>query len=61
MSKKMTTEEHKQRHVELHQSLDELFADYIVHHPDEVTYVNMPLSKLLAWASEQKENPTPLP
>ncbi len=51
-------EEHKQRHIELHRALDELFADYIVHNPDETTYTEMPLLKLLGWSHQQTINPT---
>lgn len=56
----MTVEEHKQRHIELHKSLDELFADYISHHPEEIQFTEMPLMKLLTWAHEQTKNPTEL-
>jgi len=31
MSTKITPEEHKKRHEELHHSLDELLADFIAH------------------------------
>ena len=55
----MTPEEHKKRHEELHQSLDELCADYIGHHPDEHSFLNMPFEKLLQWSYEQTKNPTP--
>ena len=54
----MTPEEHKQRHIELHKSLDELFADYISHHPEEIQFTKMPLIKLITWAYEQTKNPT---
>jgi len=57
----MTEEQHKQIHVELHQSLDQLFADYIMHHPDETEFTHMPLNRLLAWANEQRKDPTPTP
>jgi hypothetical protein len=55
----MTEADHKKRHEELHRSLDELFADYIYHHPDEYSFLNMPFEKLLKWAFEQTKNPTP--
>jgi hypothetical protein len=50
---------HKKRHEELHKSLDELFADYILHHPKELELTNMPLNKLLEWSFEQTKKPTP--
>jgi len=31
----MTEKEHKKRHIELHKVLDELYADYIHHHPKD--------------------------
>ncbi len=54
----MTREEHKQKHIELHKGLDELFADYINHHPDESSFLKMPLEKLITWAYEQTINTT---
>lgn len=54
----MTPEEHKERHVELHKALDELFADYIEHHPDESSFTKMPLMRLIEWSSNQRKNPT---
>jgi len=51
---------HKQHHILLHRSLDQLFADYIYHHPDQDTYTGMAISHLLTWANEQRENPTPI-
>ncbi len=54
----MKPEEHKQRHVELHKSLDELFADYIIHHPDESNYSGMVLQQFIRWSYEQSKNPT---
>ena len=55
----MTKAEHKRRHEELHRSLDELFADYIIHHPKETIYLDMPYKKLMEWSFEQTKNPTP--
>lgn len=52
----MTKEGHKQRHVELHQSLDELLADFIGHTgrlPSET-----PLSDFVLWSYEQTVSPT---
>jgi hypothetical protein len=55
----MTKKEHKIRHEQLHQSLDELFADYIFHHPGESNFVDIPYKKLIVWSYEQTKNPTP--
>lgn len=57
----MTPLEHKQRHVELHRALDQLFADYIRHHPDEHEFTDMPLRKLIDWSHEQTILPTESP
>ncbi len=53
-----TPEGHKARHVELHHALDELFADYIDHHPGEHEFTSMPLRQLLQWSYEQTTNPS---
>jgi hypothetical protein len=42
----------------LHQHLDELFADYILHHPKERNFTGMPLMRLLEWSCEQTKNPS---
>jgi hypothetical protein len=55
---KLTPEEHKARHELLHQHLDELFADYIDHHPEQKGFLNMPLIKLIEWSYQQSKNPT---
>lgn len=56
--KEMTEKEHKARHVYLHRALDELIADFIYHTqglPSKTT-----LMEFMRWASEQKDNPTPV-
>lgn len=59
MAEKLTTEDHKKMHILLHKALDELFADYIYHHPDlEGGYTNQPIIELLNWSCKQTENPT---
>jgi len=58
MEQKKDELKHKKRHIELHNALDELFADYINHHPNETQFTEMPLMKLLAWSNEQTKNPT---
>lgn len=55
----MTPEEHKERHKALHKALDELFADYIGHHPDRRVFLDMPFRDLLDWSYEQTINPWP--
>jgi hypothetical protein len=56
MSKELTPEQHKQRHIELHKALDELLADFI-----QITG-KMPsqlsLKELMEWSHEQTLNPT---
>jgi hypothetical protein len=54
----MTPQEHKSRHKMLHEHLDELFADYISHHPQQTKFTEMPIMQLLTWSKEQTENPT---
>lgn len=53
----MTKEEHRQRHIELHASLDELFADYITNHPNQQGFVEMPFKLLLDWSCKQTFEP----
>lgn len=54
----MNSEEHRKRHDELHHALDELMADYVMHHP-EVSDQEITIEKLKKWNSEQCMNPTP--
>ena len=56
---KMTEKEHQEKHKKLHIALDQLFADYIDHHPLRCTFLNLTIGKLITWSSEQCENPTP--
>ena len=53
----MTPEEHKQRHIELHQALDQLLADWVQHHPMQALS-NLTVPELMKWSFEQRENPT---
>lgn len=57
----MTHEEHRRRHVKLHQALDELFADFIQHHPGDHHFTQMPLIDLLKWSNQQTIDPAELP
>lgn len=56
--REMKADKHQERHVKLHQSLDELFADYIGHHPNQGTFLDTPLKQFLDWSYEQTLNPT---
>ena len=52
----MTEAEHKSRHLELHDALDALLADFIGHTerlPSETTVM-----ELLEWSFGQTQNPT---
>lgn len=55
----MTEEQHRQRHVELHQALDELIADWIRH--TGKSFSRSTIYELMEWSSQQMENPTPTP
>ena len=57
----MKSEEHKNRHIELHKALDELFADFIKCHPDLMRFTELPISVLLAWSYQQTKNPDEAP
>jgi hypothetical protein len=48
---------HRQRHQDLHQSLDELAADFIVQHPSRLLSTTT-VMQLLEWSRGQTENPT---
>jgi len=52
---KMNHEEHKERHIKLHASLDELVADFIMHtekRPSQSTVL-----ELIGWSAKQIHNP----
>lgn len=53
----MTKEEHRFRHQELHEALDELVADFIIHNPDRVPSKATVL-ELMHWSAQEKEEPT---
>lgn len=55
----MTKEEHKQIHIELHKSFDQLLADYFRHNSDKFL-VDTSILDLGRWAYEQTKNPTEL-
>ena len=54
----MDQEEHRQRHVELHKALDELFADFILHNQHIKGFLDVPLSTFLEWSHSQTISPT---
>jgi len=49
------TQAHRQKHIILHNALDELYADYISNHPNEHGFSEMPIIKLLKWSYEQTQ------
>ena len=57
----LTAEEHKQRHVELHRALDELFADYFSHghdfDKDGPKLTQIPIITLIKWSNKQAQGP----
>lgn len=50
----MDTEEHRQRHIELHCALDELFADFITEGGGRTTNTILDLIK---WSQKQTISP----
>lgn len=57
----MTEEEHRQRHITLHKALDELFADFILHHPREHGFSDRPIKDLLEFSYQQTQHVTEPP
>ncbi len=45
----------KKRHIELHESLDELLACFIGAHPNEL-FLDKPISDLVEWSFEQTKD-----
>lgn len=60
-SRNLTPDEHRARHVLLHQMLDELFADYIMCHPKQHRFMELTIGELLDWSSNQAICPDELP
>lgn len=54
---RLTPEQHRQRHVQLHAMLDELVADYLTQHQRALPSTT-PLLALMVWAHEQTITPT---
>ena len=55
----LTHDEHKKAHRELHKCLDNLIADYLIHHPERGLN-NSTIMDLLEWSYIQTLDPTPL-
>lgn len=49
--------EHKERHEQLHKSLDELVADFISH--NDISLRDVSVMDLIQWSYDQTQNPTP--
>jgi len=52
----MNRDNHRERHVELHKALDELFADFITHSGTE-TFTKAPIISLIEWSHAQTIEP----
>jgi len=63
----MTKEEHKKRHLELHEKLDELLADFLLHNcrppirSDSKSLTTTTLMELMEWSHKQTVDPDELP
>jgi hypothetical protein len=53
----MNDKKHIDRHNELHQKFDELFADYIAHNPDKSNFTKHPIMDLMEWSFKQTQGP----
>jgi hypothetical protein len=56
----LTTDEHRTRHLELHDAIDELLADYLLHHPGSLPS-RIGVIELMSWSHEQTIDPCPYP
>ena len=54
----MTKEEHKQRHIKLHENLDELIGDYISQTKKMLSKTT--IMELIEWSHQQTIEPTEL-
>lgn len=52
----MTHEQHRQRHIQLHENLDELIADWIAQTPAMPS--SSSVSDLICWSHKQTLSPT---
>ncbi len=55
VKKGLSYKEHKKRHEELHEALDELFVDFSLHHSDACSQKTV--LEFLKWSKSQAENP----
>jgi hypothetical protein len=56
----MSPERHQARHAELHEALNELVGDFLLHHPypsDQMPN-NTTVMELMIWSAEQVKNAT---
>ena len=53
----MTPEQHRQRHIELHKALDQLFDDFIQCNPQLHSYTLQPILALIDWSHQQTITP----
>ena len=53
---RMSIEEHKKKHEELHKALDELAADFLGHNENKRLH-NTTLMELIEWSHSQTLNP----
>lgn len=51
------TEGHRLRHVELHEALDELAADWVAHQPRGKLFSNSTIMELMEWSHRQTIKP----
>ena len=54
----MNLEDHRKRHIELHKALDELFADFVRHHPNYGNFLERSIQDLIEWSYKQTIDPT---
>ena len=52
----MTLKEHKERHLKLHEELDELIADFITH--NEKSLSDTTIMEFLTWSYKETLEPT---
>jgi hypothetical protein len=53
----MTKQEHIQKHIDLHNALDELIADWISQE-EIIPFTDRPIIELIRWSFDQTINPT---
>ena len=50
-------QDHRERHKQLHQALDELAADWAAHQPLGKLFSNSTIMELMRWSHEQTREP----